>query len=116
MKLALARLGDEELKDEFSSRLDTPSTAGRYQAVRDLDYINDSGLASRLRPALEDKTDAYEVGHPDEEPRFARVCDAAVNLIAKWFDKPFSFEVDDLNVYAEEEIEEAKRFVESLEK
>jgi hypothetical protein len=67
-------------------------------------------------PALEDESDAYEISHPDEVPRFARVCDATVNLIAKWFDKPFSFETDDLKVYAEEEIEEAKRFVETLEK
>jgi HEAT repeat protein len=115
MKLALARLGDEDLQDEFASQLDTPTAEGRYDAIRDLEYIGDRRLATRLLPALDDTSDAYEIGAPDEAPRFARVCDAAVSLIAKWFDKPFSFSTDDLQVYSEEEIEEARRFLGTLE-
>ena len=116
MKLALARLGDEDLKEEFASLLESGTAdGGRYQTIRDFEYINDPKLAKRLSPALSDTGDAYDIGRPDEEPQFARVCDAAVTLIGKWFDKPFSFETDDLNTYSEEEIGEAQRFIESLE-
>ncbi len=115
MKLALAKLGDADMKDEFASLLDTPTSDGRYQTIRDLKYIGDSKLARRLLPALSDTGNAYQIGHPDEPPKYARVCDAAVNLIAKWFDRPFSFEVGDLKIYSEEEIAEAERFLKSLE-
>ncbi len=116
IKLALARLGDEDLKEEFASLLESGTAGGgRYQIIRDFEYINDPKLAKRLMPALSDTGDAYEIGHPAEQPQFARVCDAAVTLIGKWFDKPFSFETDDLKTYSDEEIGEAQRFIESLE-
>ncbi len=116
IRLALARLGDEDLKEEFASLLESGTTdGGRYQTIRDFEYINDPKLAKWLLPALSDTGDAYEIGHPAEQPQFARVCDAAVTLIGKWFDKPFSFETDDLKTYSDEEIGEAQRFIESLE-
>lgn len=116
MKLALARLGDEDLKEEFASLLETGAAdGGRYQTIRDFEYINDPKLAKRLLPALSDTGDAYDIGRPDEEPQFARVCDAAVTLVGKWFDKQLSFETDDLKTYSDEEIGEAQRFIESLE-
>ncbi len=115
LKLSLAKLGDERLEDEFASRLDAPGMGGRYRTIRDLEYIGDKRLAKRLMPALSDTGKAYEIGHPEEEPRFARVCDAAVNLIARWFDNPFSFTVDEFRVYSDEEIAEAERFLGTLE-
>jgi hypothetical protein len=116
MKLALARLGDQDMKEEFASFLESGTAeGGRYQTIRDFEYISDPKLAKRLGPALSDTGDAYNVGRPNEEPEYARVCDAAVTLIGKWFDKPFSFETDDLKTYSDEEIGEAQRFIESLE-
>jgi HEAT repeat protein len=116
IKVALARLGDDDLKEEFASLLESGTAeGGRYRTIRDFEYINDPKLAKRLLPALIDTGDAYEIGHPAESPRFARVCDAAITLIGKWYDKPFSFETDDLNTYSDEEIGEAQRFIESLE-
>jgi hypothetical protein len=116
MKLAMARLGDEDMKEEFAALLESGTAeGGRYRTIRDFEYINDPKLAKRLLPAMSDTGNAHEIGHPAESPRFARVCDAAVTLIGKWFDKPFSFETDDLKTYSEDEIAEARRFLKSLE-
>jgi len=114
MRLALAKLGDENLKAEFAGQLDGPDSRTRYQGIRDLEYIDDKKLARRLLPALQDRGEAYDVGDPDK-PRYARVCDAAINLIAKWNEKPFSFPTDDLKIYSDVEIKEAKRLLNSLE-
>jgi len=116
IKLALARLGDKELKNEFASQVDTPPPDGRYKIILDLEYINDKLLASRLLPALGDTSDAYDIGHPEADPEFARVCDAAINLVAAWYDKPFSFEIDECRTYTDDEITEAESYLRSLEK
>jgi len=114
MKLALAKLGDENLKTEFANQLDVSDSKTRYEGIRDLGYIDDKKLARRLLPALQDRGEAYDVGEPDK-PHYARVCDAAINLVAKWIEKPFSFPTDDLKIYSDVEIKEAKRFLNSLE-
>lgn len=114
INLALARLGDEKLKNDFASGLDIPESKTRYRAIRDLEYINDKKLVVRLKPAFSDYGEVYEVGDPDN-PVYARVCDAAINLVAKWYDKPFSFDTDDLKIYSDDGIEEARKFIETLE-
>ncbi|MBU1319300.1 MAG: HEAT repeat domain-containing protein [candidate division Zixibacteria bacterium] len=116
IKLAMARLGDEEFKNEFASQIDTPPLEGRYDVILALEYISDKRLASRLLPALADTSDAYDIGHPEADPEFARVCDAAINLIAVWYDRPFSFETDEFLIYSEGQVKEAERFIRSLEK
>jgi hypothetical protein len=117
LKLALARLGNGEYEEEFASRITAPTSDGRYKALLDLEYINDKRLASSFIPALKDTTDAYDIAHPEAVVReFARVCDAAVNLIAKWYNNPFPFEIDEFRRYTDTEIAQAEQFVQSLKK
>ncbi|UCE67682.1 MAG: hypothetical protein JSU85_06660, partial [Candidatus Zixiibacteriota bacterium] len=61
----------------------------------------------------DDQDNGYEIGDPDD-PEYTRICDAVVNLVSDWYEKPFGFEADELKIYSDEEIEEAKKFVESL--
>ncbi len=81
--------------------------------MEDLQYINDKSLARYLLPLLDDKADGYLIDDL-EDPIYARICDAAINLLAEWDERALGFEVADLNIYSDEEIEEARRFIESL--
>ncbi|UCD62545.1 MAG: HEAT repeat domain-containing protein [Candidatus Zixiibacteriota bacterium] len=115
MKLALAKLGDSETQDEFAAGFDVPDSRVRLRAIEDLRYIADSRLAPRVAPALEDHGEGYLVSEKTEpDPKRGRVCDAAVNLVAELFDNPFSFETDEFKIYSDEEIDEARKFLESL--
>lgn len=116
IRLALARLSDEESKEEFAAQIDTPPAEGRYDVILNFEYINDKELAPRLLPALDDTSDAYDISHPEADHEFARVCDAAVNLIARWYDNPFTFEIDEFRKYSDSEIAEAEKYLKSLEK
>jgi hypothetical protein len=113
IKLAAAKLGDEKYKDEFGRKMSVPDSETRFQALIDLEYIGDKKMAVYLGSALDDFGPAYGIGHP-EDPQFARVCDAAVNLLSFWFDQPFSYETDESKIYTAEEIDEAKDYVKSL--
>lgn len=115
MALALARLGDSKMKDRFASQLDVSDSKTRYQGIEDLRYINDKNLAKRLLPALDDFGDAYLLtGKGAPEPKWGRVCDAAINLIGELYDNPFSFKLGRYKIYSEEEIKEAKKFLNLL--
>jgi len=115
MALALAKLGDSKMKDRFASQLDVPDSETRYRGIEDLRYINDKALAKRLLPALDDLGEAYLLtGKGAPEPKWGRVCDAAINLIGELYDTPFSFEVSRYKIYSAEEIQEAKEFLKLL--
>jgi len=112
IKLALARLGNEKCKNEFVSYLADDEPDDRLRAIEDLEYINDKQLAKNLLPLLDDQSDAYEIGDPDD-PEYSRICDAAIYLVSDWYGQPFGFEVYDEKIYSDEEIEEARKFLES---
>lgn len=115
IKLALARLGDVEMREEFVSRMDVNDSRVRLGAIEDLKYIAARELAVRVRPAMDDLGQGHMISDMNEpKPRFGRVCDAAVNLIAELCDNPFSFEPDRFRVYSDDEINEVKKFLESL--
>ena len=113
LRLALARLGDETCKQEIAERLGAAEASVRLQTLDDLEYVGDKRLAGKLLPLLSDLADGYEIGELDE-PKLARICDAVVNLVSKWYGKPFQFEVSDLKKYSDEEIEETRKFLTSL--
>ncbi len=113
IKLALARLGSDECKNEFAACLAAEEPDDRLQAVEDLEYINDKNLAKNLLPLLDDQADGYEIGDPDFA-EYSRICDSVVNMVSDWYGQAFSFEVDDVKIYGDEEIEEARKFLESL--
>ena len=49
------------------------------------------------------------------EPQYARVCDAAVNIIAELYKhNPFQYDLDEFKIYSDDEIEQAKSFLGSL--
>lgn len=115
LKLALAKLGDAEMKELFAAQMDVPDSETRRKGFEDLRYIGDRGLAPRILPALDDLGRAHLISRKSEpQARFARVCDAAVNLIGELCEQPFSFEISDSKVYSDEEIAEAKSYLQSL--
>ena len=113
LKMALARLGDNTRKKEFASLLDSADAQTRYRALKAAEYIDDKKLSRHLLAALNDKSEMYNVGDPHTE-LYARVCDAAINLIDEWHKAALTFETGEFKIYSDEEIEEAKQFVESL--
>ena len=112
MMLALAKLGDNDKREEIVSQFDKEDSNIRLQAIEDLKYINDPDLSGRILPALDDMGKAYKINPIDN--LYSRVCDAAVNLIAFLHNDPFSFEAGSKKIYTKEEIEEAKKFLQSL--
>lgn len=113
IKLALAKLGDNELKESFSIYAKKNDISICIRTLEDMKYINDKNLIQKLLPAIDDLREGYNIGTKDD-PEFARLCDAAINLIAEWYDNPFSFEINRYKIYSKEEIEEAKKFLQSL--
>ncbi|MCG7851851.1 MAG: HEAT repeat domain-containing protein [Methanosarcinaceae archaeon] len=112
MKLSLAKLGDEKLMHEFADQLSIADSHTRYQGIEDLAYIDTRALAGDLFPALLDRGEAFNIGDKDS-PVYGRVCDAAINLLGKWFNEPFSFEINEYRKYTDEEIEEVRKFLQS---
>lgn len=116
IKLALAKLGDAEMKDEFANQLDVPDSPTKLQAIEDLRYIGDRNLARRILPALDDVGQGHLISDMNEPiPKFARVCDAGINLVVELYEQnPFQFEAAEFKVYSDEEIQQAKAFLGSL--
>ncbi|MEW6411713.1 MAG: HEAT repeat domain-containing protein [Candidatus Zixiibacteriota bacterium] len=112
IKLALARLGDSEMKDLFASQFDVDDSEVRLKAISDLRYIGDPKLTVRVLPALDDTRQAHLITDKNQPvPKYARVCDAVVNLVAELHNNPFSFEVDGFKIYSQQEIAQVKEFL-----
>jgi hypothetical protein len=115
LKLSLAKLGDLEMKKEFADQFDVADSELRLRALDDIRYIGDRNLAPKILPALDDFGQAHLITEKVEpEPEYARVCDAAVNVISELCDGPFAFEVHEFKVYSEEELNEVKNYLTSL--
>ncbi len=115
LRLAMAKLGDTSMKDKIAQQMKVNDSNVRFQAIRDLQYIDDKNLARELLPALDDVGNTYLLSSMDRKPaRYARVCDLAINTISVWFKDAFSFEVSNYKNYSEKEIEEAKQFLKKL--
>jgi HEAT repeat protein len=116
LKLALAKLGNSELKTFFADQMDVPNSETRLQGLSDLRYIGDKNLAVKILSALDDTGNAHLISDKNQPvPEYARVCDAAVNLVAELYgDNPFQFDVDEFKVYSDDEIGQVKSFLSSL--
>jgi HEAT repeat protein len=114
MTLACAKLGDSDKREEILSQFDVSNSELRLQAIEDFKYINDTGFSKRILPALDDTGNAYMINPANDI--YSRVCDAAVTLIAFLNNNPFSFETSGKKIYTKEEIDEAKQFLQSLDK
>ncbi len=113
--LALSKLGETEYKRKIAAKMDIPDAAIRYTTIGDLEYIGDKRFVNHLLPALDDKSPAYNVGSKDH-PAMARVCDAAVNLIAQWYPNAFSFEINPFKVYEDDEVSQAIEYLKGIER
>lgn len=113
IELALAKLGNSELKEKFAAGLKSEAVDIRLKALYDLRYINDKNYALRLGPALDDMAAAYLCGTPDN-PKQGRICDAAINLLAKWYKTELGFQTYEIKIYSDDEIESARELVISL--
>ncbi len=115
ISLAMARLGDQQHRQELIRRLTATDEAARVDAMRDVLYVGDPRLARYFRPVLEDRRDAVVISPPHEPLVTARVCDVAVQTLAGLGVK-FSFAAFPTRRFKEMEIQEALRMVTALEK
>lgn len=113
--LSMAKLGDENKKQKIEQQININDSKVRFQCLRDLQYIDDKSVAKNILPALDDFGNTYLISNMGETPeKYMRVCDLAINIIAKWYNNPFSFTVDNYTNYAESEIDEVKEFLSKL--
>lgn len=115
--VALARLGDEEARKEFTARLHGSSGDARARFLRRCRDIHAAWLLTPLDPILADESPMVEVGMDGNPnvPEFLRACDLAVNLVAEIAEgQAFSFEIGVPIQYGKEQRAEVHRFLESL--
>lgn len=113
--VALARLNDKDAQTEFINRLHDSTHRDRPRYLEYCEYIHAQWLLKSLLPLLDDKRPMMHVGI--DRPGIIedlRACDLAVNLIASISRHKFSFEIDGLTNYKDEQLAEVRRFVESL--
>jgi hypothetical protein len=83
LRLALARLGDDDARTELAARLANDDLQTRYQALQDCIYVSDRKLIAQFGRALNDLRDVVVVTIPEEQPQIvARVADVAVMVMA----------------------------------
>jgi HEAT repeat protein len=112
IRLAIARLEDGTERVQVLQRLEDPDPKIRYQAIGDLEYINDPKLLPRLIPLLGDEERVVNIGQ-EMWPVWHRVCDRAVDAIAALSGKPMPFPVGKRN-YAKDEIQKARQIIAQL--
>jgi HEAT repeat protein len=105
--LSIARLDDGPERIPFLDKLTDPSPKLRYQAVADVEFINDPRLIPRLVPLLKDEEPVINLGQ-EMWPLWHRVCDRTVDAIAALSRKPFPFPIGKRN-YLRTEIEQANQ-------
>lgn len=114
---ALAKLGEPQSKAEFLNRLRNAKDRQLKRFLQYVDYIGEIWALHGLAPVLNDKTRLVGIGIcpvPEDHPEYLRACDIAVNLIAKIARAKFSFPVTDTKNYTDEQLSEARRFLDSL--
>ena len=122
--VALAKLGDRKSQADFLQRLTDAKGDELKRFLEYVEYLGQIWALHGLGPALKDKTPL--VGSPvciagvgisellRDFPEYLRACDWAVNLIAKIARAGFSFAVNKAKNYADAQLSEASRFLDSL--
>ena len=109
--LALARLGDGGARAIQRKKLASGDPEVRLEAVREYEYINDPAALVDLKPALGDVTDVFNINPPHAKPRMMRLCDVAVNVVAKVGKVKLSFDGTERKRFEAEQIAEVVRVV-----
>ncbi|MBC7926197.1 MAG: HEAT repeat domain-containing protein [Bryobacteraceae bacterium] len=114
LSIAMARLGDEQHRQELIQRLGAPTETARMAAIDDVLYTGDATLVRYFRPLLEDRRDAVAISLPHDPVVAARVCDLAIRAMAA-LNIRLSFSTAPLRRFDEMEIQEALQIMTALE-
>lgn len=106
MDLAIARMEDGPARIRVVDRLKNPTPAIRYQAIGDLEFVNDPKLITELLPLLKDEAQVVNVGL-EQWPVWHRVCDRAVEAVVSLSGKALSFPTGK-RTYSKDEIQQAR--------
>jgi len=107
IRLALARLGDGPMRQEYLARLGDAEPSVRVRALEDFLYVRDEKSLGYIRPLLDDLRDAKNVAQAGHQ-YYIRVCDVAVQIIDSYLGQPFDFDVQLNKRYNPEELNKAK--------
>lgn len=110
--LAMARLGDTGSRSQLIERLTKDEPAERVATLRDLPYVNDTGLLKHVVPLLDDMRPGLNVG-PSHGPYFIRVCDVAVNIANQMLGGRFAW-AQPVKRYSPQELNEAKSVLSAI--
>jgi len=116
MHLALAHLGEQRQIDEILTALQTHGVGTayqdarvRYEAIADLEYLQDPRLLTHLLPLLDDREQVKNLGS-EPYPLWHRVCDRAVDAIPVITGQALPFATGGRN-YSESEVQQARMLI-----
>jgi HEAT repeat protein len=112
--LALTKLGDDAARQTQKAALASPDPQARLKAVREYEYIDDPKTLIDLKPALADVSEVYNINPPHAQPKLIRLCDVAVNVVAKVSKVKLSFDGNERKRFEAPQIAEVVRVVEAL--
>lgn len=107
---ALARLGDKEARERLIKELSAPSPWTRYEAVGDLRYVDDPEMSRYVVHLLSDTANADLIG-PERNPRYRRVCDQAVDTLARLRKLSLPFRTSVETIYTDEQLAHVRGLV-----
>lgn len=107
IKLALVKLGDKPMREDYLARLNDTDPTVRVKALEDFLYIQDKKMLPEIKSLLNDLRDAKNVA-PAGHQYYIRVCDVTVQILDSYLDHPFDFDVRLAKRYKTEELYEAK--------
>jgi HEAT repeat protein len=110
---ALSRLGYNESLEALRFKLDSDLTSDRYEALKEIEYINSISFAKELLPLLNDSTEVEPAG-PIHLGRKRGIRDVTVSVVAKITNQRFSFNAKEREKFSEKQIEEIKSFLKTL--
>ena len=112
--LALTKLGDGKARETQKAALANPDPQARLKAVREYEYIDDPKTLIDLKPALADVAEVFNINPPHASPKLIRLCDVAVNVVAKVAKVKLSFDGNERKRFEAPQISEVLRVVEAL--
>jgi HEAT repeat protein len=115
--VALARLGVKEAQEDFVRRLHAAREWRlREYLERHVRYIGQPWILKPLLAILDDKTKLINLNIDGlkEPPMDVRACDLAATRAAQISSRKFSFKPEDLKIYTDAQVEELRRYLQSL--
>ena len=109
MRLAIARLEEGKDLEQVLNRLSNDNARERYNAIADLEYLNNTSLMSYLLPLLSDTREVTNVG-TEPFPVWHRVCDRAVESAVMLSKRLLPFAIGG-RTYSPEEIQQARDLI-----